>query len=360
MAVVIGIARYLAYLCSRKERRKRKSIRAVLESIQDYKCAQFDRFSAYRTAKMDQLSAFKSAKIEQLSAFRDARIDRLRTYKQATVASILTHIERMREHYAAQTARIKDNCALQAERLRKRYAARRGRFRNYRSHQVDKMRENYAAQAARIREYGMIQMSRLREQYHTQQQHVLKLVELLDVGSCVSGVIEAECMKAESMIFDADIAFDFEAQPVHANESPSGANADAASESSHVSASDSDLSISSEEGSVTCVADVSVPVDDNVNADRDEVAGVLAVANDVLRQIELGELRSRCASPEVLSLVADQTSENAEEQEMTCVAHSLSGEPTENNAGSMVSPGAIDDIDSSLQADEPAEQDSSC
>ena len=284
--VAVGIARYLAYVCSRKERRKRKSIRAVLESIQDYKCAQFDRFSAYRTAKMDQLSAFKSAKIEQLSAFRDARVDRLRTYKQATVASILTHLERMREHYSAQTARIKDNCAVQAERLRERYSARRGRFKDYRSHQVDKMRENYTAQAARIREYGMIQMSRLREQYKTQQQHVLKLVELLDVGSCVSGVIEAECMKAESMIFDADIAFDFEAQPAHAH---TECHSDEA-------ASDSDLSLAS----VTCVVDVIDDVVDDVN-------------DDVVEQMELDERLSEC--PRVLSVV------NEQQQQQTDIDH---------------------------------------
>jgi len=276
VAVVIGIVRYLAYLCSTKERRKRKSIRAVLESIQDYKSAQFDRFSAYRTAKMDQLSAFKSAKIEQLSAFRDARVDKLRTYKQATVASILTHIERMREYYTAQRARIKDNCALQAEHLRERYTARCGRFKNYRSHQVDKMRENYAVQAARIREYGIIQMSRLREQYKTQQQHVLKLVELLDVGSCVSGVIEAECMKAESMIFDADIAFDFEAQPAHANESLM------TSEGSfhYGTASDSDLSVSSDDYSHSVTAYLADVNDDLLKQREQDSTSLVQVENN--------------------------------------------------------------------------------
>jgi len=356
VAVVIGIARYLAYICSTKERHKRKSIRAVLESIQDYKCAQFDRFSAYRIAKMDQLSAFKSAKIEQLSAFRDARVDRLRTYKQATVASILTHIERMREHYTAQTARIKDNCAQQADRLRERYSARRGRFQNYRSHQVDKMRENYAVQAARIREYGMIQMSRLREQYKTQQQHVLKLVELLDVGSCVSGVIEAECMKAESMIFDADIAFDFEAQPAHANESLIGANVDAASESSHdVTASDSDLSMSSEEYSVTCVADISMPVGDT---DADEMAGVLAVADDVLQRIELDEKEkgNRYENCDVSLLVGRYTSEAARQQQ-ELIRHSSSDKPVENIAGCVELVGVVNDTE---HVDETVEQDTSC
>jgi len=358
VAVIIGIARYLAYLCSTKERRKRKSIRAVLESIQDYKCAQFDRFSAYRTAKMDQLSAFKSAKIEQLSAYRDARVDRLRTYKQATVASILTHIERMREHYAAQTARIKDNCAQQAERLRQRYTARRGRFKNYRSHQVDKMRENYAAQAARIREYGIIQMSRLREQYKTQQQHVLKLVELLDVGSCVSGVIEAECMKAESMIFDADIAFDFEAQPAHANESLIGANADAASESSH---SDSDLSESSEDYNVTCVADVSLPVSGEVETDPDDMAGVLAVANHVLRHMELAEQASQCENHEASALVVGQVPEEPRQPEVMRARHSSSDRSVENSVGCVQLVGVTGDTSySSEQVDDAAEQDTSC
>jgi len=341
IAVVIGIVRYLAYLCSTKERRKRKSIRAVLESIQDYKCAQFDRFSAYRSAKMGQLSAFKSAKIEQLSAFRDARVDRLRTYKQATVASILTHLDRMREHYAAQTARIKDNCAQQADRLRERYTARCGRFKNYRSHHVDKMRENYAAQAARIREYGIVQMSRLREQYKTQQQHVLKLVELLDVGSCVSGVIEAECMKAESMIFDADIAFDFEAQPAHANESLIGTHADVASH--FVTASDSDLSVSSAEYNVTCIADVSMTAVKTSAAD--DVGGVLAVASDVHRQMDLNDGRgTQC---EVRLPVVDQGT--------ILVRQSSSHTAAENSAGCVELAGDVEQM-----GGEPVEQDSSC
>ena len=65
---------------------------------------------------------------------------------QATVSSILAHLDRMREHYAAQAAHIKENCAVQAERLRESYGARRGRFKNYRSHQAERIRDNYTAQ----------------------------------------------------------------------------------------------------------------------------------------------------------------------------------------------------------------------
>lgn len=57
-------------------------------------------------------------------------------------------------------------------------------------------------------------MLRLREQYKLQQQHLLKLLELLDIGNCVN-VIEAECIRTESTIFDADITFDVEAQAIH-------------------------------------------------------------------------------------------------------------------------------------------------
>lgn len=57
-------------------------------------------------------------------------------------------------------------------------------------------------------------MTKLREQYKLQQQHLLKLLELLDIGNCVT-VIEAECVRTESTIFDADIAFDLEAHSIH-------------------------------------------------------------------------------------------------------------------------------------------------
>lgn len=60
----------------------------------------------------------------------------------------------------------------------------------------------------------VMQMLRLREQYKLQQQHLLKLLELLDIGNCVN-VIEAECVRTESTIFDADIAFDDGAQSIH-------------------------------------------------------------------------------------------------------------------------------------------------
>ena len=226
-------------MCSTKEKKKRKRIREVVGKIQDFKTTQIGRFSAYRSAKMDQLLAFKSATMDQFSAFRTSRVDKIRTYKQATVTSILHHLDRMRDHYTNQSARIKDNCTQQVEKLRDSYECRCGKFKDYRSQQVEKMRDNYNAQVMRIREYGMQQMARLREQYKTQQQHLLKLLELIDVGNCVT-VIEAECMHTESMIFDATIAFDFEAHSIHV---PRDTDSIVSGESRYMTASESGSSL---------------------------------------------------------------------------------------------------------------------
>ena len=210
ITVVVGAIRYVAFVCSQEERQKRKSIRDVIESMTVYKSAQFDRLSAYKTAKIDQLAA----KMDQLSAFKSAKIDKIRTYKQMSVASAIHHMERMREHYSAQMVKIKDNCSQQVEKLRDSYGNQLVKFKDYKSHQVERVRDNYNAQLMKVREYGSTHMEKLREQYKLQQQYVLKLLELLDIGNCMS-VIEAECIRTESMLFDPNISFDLEAQSVH-------------------------------------------------------------------------------------------------------------------------------------------------
>ena len=214
IAIVVSVIRYLAFRCSQKEKTRRKSIREVLNDIHDYKSAQIDRLKDYKASKFDQLSAFKSAKKEQFVAFKTAKIDKLRNYKQVTVASIFHQVERMRDHYHGQMTRIKDNCSQQAEKLRENYSSQRSRLKDYRAERVERLRDNYNAQVLKIRDYGAQQLERLREQYKLQQQYLLKLMELLDIGNCLT-VIEAECTRTESMIFDPNISFDLEAKPVH-------------------------------------------------------------------------------------------------------------------------------------------------
>lgn len=241
IAVIFGAIRRCCFVCSKKEKVKRKSIREVLSSIRSG--SQLEKFSAYRTAKMDQFSAFRSATMDQLSAFTTAKIGKLRTYKQMTVTNVLQHLERMRQHYSLQTARIKDNCSQQVERLRENYAAQKLRLRGQRSQHIRKIRENYNAQTLKIREYRMQQMTKLRDQYKLQQQHLLKLLELLDIGNCVT-VIEAECVRTESTIFDADIAFDLEAQSIHIPQDQESHSSNDLSDSESSSLADDRFSIS--------------------------------------------------------------------------------------------------------------------
>lgn len=75
-SAVLGAVRYAFNTCSRKEKRKKKSIREILEKMSGFKTTQMGRFSAYRTAKMDKLLAFKSATMDQLYAFKTARVDK--------------------------------------------------------------------------------------------------------------------------------------------------------------------------------------------------------------------------------------------------------------------------------------------
>jgi len=202
MAVILGTVRLIAYKCSADERKKRRSLRELISQMRNN--SQFDRFSAYRAAQMDKLSAFKSATMDHLSSFTTTRIGRLRKYKQATVSCVLHHLERMREHYSVQMDHIKESYRMRTAHV---YMAK---FHDSRSMSV---RKQYRARVAGIRDYTNEQIVRLREQYKQQQQYLLKLLELIDVGSCVSSSVEAECIKAESAIFDATVEFDAEARP---------------------------------------------------------------------------------------------------------------------------------------------------
>jgi len=209
IAVIIGTVRLIANKCSTNQRKKRRSLRELLSQMRNN--SQFDRFSAYRAVQMDRLSAFKSATMDHLSSFTTNRIGRLRKYKQSTVSCVLHHLERMREYYSGQMDHVKESYSMNAARLRHRYMAR------FRDSQSTSVRKQYRASVARARDYTNEQIARLREQYKQQQQYLLKLLELIDVGSCVSRSVEAECIRAESAIFDATVELDEEARPSYAS-----------------------------------------------------------------------------------------------------------------------------------------------
>ena len=237
IAVLTAVLRYIAYFCSKEQREKRKSISEILASLDQYrhdkidrlsqyksekidrlsqyKTEKFDKISAYKTEKFDKLSAFKSAKFDKLAQYKMAKVDKLRSYKNLSFSTLVHYIKGMREYYIAQMVRIKENCMLQSERVRENYSTKACAFKDYRSHKMDAMRENYAMQVMKIKEYGSSQMAKLREQYRSQQNHILKLIELMDIGNCMH-IVEAECMRTESMLFDSDeLNFDFDTHPVH-------------------------------------------------------------------------------------------------------------------------------------------------
>jgi Leucine-rich repeat (LRR) protein len=203
VGLIIGALRFLGNKCSREERQRRKSIRQILKSVE-----------AYRTAQFGKLGAYKSAKIDQLSAFKEAKLDKVRSYSNVTLHTLVQHLERMRDNYSTSVNNIKDNCTNQADKLRDNYAAHMGKFKDYREHHIDKIRDNYNYQVFKIRDYGSQQLERLRDQYKQQQNYVLKIIELLDIGNCMA-VVEAECMRTESMLFNPDIQLDFDTNPVH-------------------------------------------------------------------------------------------------------------------------------------------------
>ncbi|CAN8006464.1 unnamed protein product [Ixodes hexagonus] len=131
-------------------------------------------------------------------------------------------LDRLRDNYAGQVQRIKDNCVQQMEKLRDSYSGQTERLRDFRDYgtaQIDRIRDNYYMQVQRVRDYGVSQIDRLRENYvfqrsrirkfstthlyklrenyKLQQQHLNKILENLNLESCRS-----VCARTDSIIFD--------------------------------------------------------------------------------------------------------------------------------------------------------------
>ena len=221
VAVVVGLIRYAVQLCAQRvHKQKRRTIREIIKSLEAYRIAKIDQISAYKTEKMDKISAYKTEKIDKisaykteklgkLSAYRSAKVDQLKQAKENTVSSLTNYLKSTREHYNQQMNGIKDNCSEQLHKLRDNYSQRISRLKDYKSHQVEKIRDNYHAQVNKIKEYGSTQMEKLREQYKTQQQHVFKLLELMNLGNC-RGAVEAE-ISSDTILFEpVDITIDMD------------------------------------------------------------------------------------------------------------------------------------------------------
>ncbi|XP_013387396.1 leucine-rich repeat neuronal protein 1 [Lingula anatina] len=179
--IQLAAKRCCARYCRKTPPEERKGIRQILDNL-----------DAYRTEKMDRL---REGYNNQMGKIRD-------------IKDQCSHqVEKMRDNYHSQIARIKENCSQQMERLRENYHAQLGRLKGYKSSKLIKIRENYGAQKAKIREYGVQQLKKLHENYKLQQQHLIKILETMNLDHC-KGVIEAECVRTESMLFNADQLLD--------------------------------------------------------------------------------------------------------------------------------------------------------
>lgn len=189
MAIIIGAGTSFSFLiltlslaglcrlcikCREQARKKRKGIRQILENL-----------DAYKTEKIDTLQENFN---KQMGKIKD---------------QCSTQMLKMRNNYHTQVARIKDNCSQQMEKLRENYATQVCRMKDFKTHKIENLRENYASQKAKIREYGAVQLKKLHESYKLQQQHLMKILETMNLDNC-KGVIESECTRTESMLFNTD------------------------------------------------------------------------------------------------------------------------------------------------------------
>ncbi|XP_074651423.1 uncharacterized protein LOC141906113 [Tubulanus polymorphus] len=178
LGILIGIVRFVRRKCSENERR-RKSMRNILDTLDQYKSLQFDKLDKMRDNYGTQVSKIKENCIVQM--------------------------DRMRENYCTQIAKIRDNCASQMDKLRENYNNQMSRIKDYSSHQIDKIRENYNNQMIKIRDYGANQLEKLRETYKLQHQHLIKILETMNMDNC-RGVMETECLPNEQLFIDANFS----------------------------------------------------------------------------------------------------------------------------------------------------------
>ncbi|GFR66925.1 leucine-rich repeat neuronal protein 1-like [Elysia marginata] len=149
--------------------------------------------------------------LENINAYKSTQITRIHenyTHQLGRVRNQY-HMQRDRLHrnYTQQVAKMKRGCSNQVEKVRDNYTSRLAQLRDYSSNQVVQIRERANNQIVRIRDYGTSQLEKLRETYKLQHLHVMKLLDTMNLDNC-RHIVETECMRAESMMFDVDLLGD--------------------------------------------------------------------------------------------------------------------------------------------------------
>ena len=188
--------------------RKREQIKTVIESMDQYK-------SAHLTRIKDNYSL-------QVGRIRD---------------QYHYQLGRLREHHHNKMGRIREGASQKVERMRENYNNQLGKLKDYSSNQLVQLRGKYNNQILRIKDYGNDKFERIHEKYKLKQQHVIRLLEMMNLDNCKT-VFESECVRTESMILQSDI--------LNVDEEPPGLHSpvDSASvsDSEYVTATNSEVS----------------------------------------------------------------------------------------------------------------------
>ncbi|CAH1778133.1 unnamed protein product [Owenia fusiformis] len=192
LSIIIGCIRMAVDKCKSRQKKKRKTIREIVDNIDAYKTLHWEKFREHYN----------------IQKFRDNYHVHVGKLKE----QLYGQMTRMQDHYHTQINKIKENGSTQMEKLRTNYNEQLGKMKDYKSQHMEKIRENYAVKVLRIREYSSTQMEKLRENYRLQQNHIMKILELMNFDQC-KGVIEAECIRTESMLFDTEMMLDLNSEP---------------------------------------------------------------------------------------------------------------------------------------------------
>lgn len=176
--------------------------------------------------------------IESMEQYKTEHVTRIKENYNTQVGKIRDQyhyqLGRLREHHHNKMGRIKEGASQKVERMRENYNNQLGKLKDYSSNQLVQIRDKYNNQIFRIKDYGSDKFERIHEKYKLKQQHVIRLLEMMNLDNCRT-VFESECVRTESMILQSDILNTD--VPLH-----SPIDSESVSESEYVTASNSETS----------------------------------------------------------------------------------------------------------------------
>ena len=179
---------------------------------------------------MESMDQYKTARLSSIKENYNTQVGRIRDQYHYQLG-------RLREHHHGKMGRIREGASQKVERMRENYNNQLGKLKDYSSTQLEQIREKYNNQILRIKDYGSGKFDRLHEKYKLKQQHMIKLLETMNLDSCKS-VFDSECVRTESMILHSDIlSGDVTDVPIHIP-----LDSESVSESEYVTATNSKAS----------------------------------------------------------------------------------------------------------------------